>query len=224
MRKPAIAALVVMFTVGAAQQLLGDTPARGSPQQCADLKTQVHNLESLQDSVQTMVGLERRYFEQVMQMTPAQLDSEIRQRQSNPEHDDFTDSLKVSTLPIIERGHYTARQELNFAMDLRANKALGPEMGTPTKQMQARANKMVKEQQAWANDQQDKFRKQSQQLSDQIAKLDCKNVPSVNQSVDTPQSGKQCEPKGGICYTNDDLCCSKSCSDCLENPHRCYCR
>jgi hypothetical protein len=34
---------------------------------------------------------------------------------------------------------------------------------------------------------------------------------------------QQCQTKGGICGTNDDLCCSKSCSDCLENPHRCYC-
>ena len=35
---------------------------------------------------------------------------------------------------------------------------------------------------------------------------------------------KQCQGKGGICYTDNNACCSKSCSDCLENPHRCYCR
>lgn len=30
--------------------------------------------------------------------------------------------------------------------------------------------------------------------------------------------------KGDYCGTDDNVCYSHSCTDCLENPHRCYCR
>jgi hypothetical protein len=35
---------------------------------------------------------------------------------------------------------------------------------------------------------------------------------------------QNCATKGNFCGVDDNVCCSKQCTDCLENPHRCYCQ
>jgi hypothetical protein len=60
---------------------------------------------------------------------------------------------------------------------------------------------------------------------------DCPDAERASGAATSSENGtnrtntiKQCQTKGGICYVDNDVCCSKQCTDCLENPHRCYCR
>ena len=55
--------------------------------------------------------------------------------------------------------------------------AVGPELGGATPaQMQARANQMVKDQQAWADEQQRLNSQEINSLNNQIAEANCLNV------------------------------------------------
>ena len=60
------------------------------------------------------------------------------------------------------------------------------------------------------------------QMAEQM--LEKKRQQGSENSTNGTNAINQCQAKGGICYTDNNACCSKSCSDCLENPHRCYCR
>jgi len=164
---------------GSQQQSSGDVSER-----CADLKQQHQKLADTLEALQPLVDTELHYLEEAIQMTPAELDSEIQ------EHRENINPVMTNASPIEKRYNYTVKQELNFLMDLRANKALGPELGTPTKQMQARAKKIVKDQQSWVNNQRQLVSREIQDVGDQISNLNCDKASSGNQSVDRPQSGK----------------------------------
>jgi hypothetical protein len=150
-------------------------------QQCADLKQQLHDLASSQDIVQTSVGRVRDNLQKFMQMSPGVLDQEIKTIQSQRQN--RSNWPVPNSSEYARQADYMEDQVLNFLMDLRANQALGPNIGATTAQMQARATQMVNNQQAWARDQQRIYDQEAKKVDDQIANLDCLNVPSVNQSV-----------------------------------------
>jgi hypothetical protein len=135
-------------------------------QQCADLKREVRELQEDQGSLQTEVDAERAYFAQAMQMTPARLDIEINHLRN-----------------VIGSGaaYGTDRQRLDFLMELRSNQLasqyVGPGVGATTEQMQARARKIVNNQQTQADDQRRIISEAITLVDKQIADLNCDNVP-----------------------------------------------
>ncbi len=48
--------------------------------------------------------------------------------------------------------------------------------------------------------------------------------PNGRDSPPTRVAQLHCPNTGTFCGVNNDACCSKQCTDCLENPHRCYCK
>jgi len=154
-------------------------PDEALREQCADLKRQLRNLMNDQDTPQTMVGKEREYLRQAMEMTPDQLRHQIDLLQ------DLVDRPPPTRLPdlstqlnsVTARNYETHRSELNFMKSLLKIQALGPELGGATPaQMQARANQMVKDQQAWADEQQRSNSQEINSLNNQIAEANCLNV------------------------------------------------
>jgi hypothetical protein len=161
-------------------------PVYPPQRQCADLKGQLRGLTRRRDAFQALFDGERGYLARVAQTTPAMLDDQIRQLQDaiNGENGNPYD-------PDVRRKLNIERHELDFLMGLRNNQALGdvlgPGAGKTSDQMQAKANRIISDQQSADADQQRSYDKEIQDTQDQIAKLNCDNVPSVDQSV--PRGG-----------------------------------
>jgi len=145
--------------------------ASGSPEECARVRQELADLKTAPDLLQTGVGRNRNYLSQAMQMTPDQLDDEIKALKREIE------ANKHYVIPWIQEGalrqNWVRSQELDFLIDLRANQLRGAEFGAKTPaQMQNRANSIVNDQQNWADGQQQMFQRAIQSASDELAR-DC---------------------------------------------------
>lgn len=148
-----------------------DAQAQALRQKCADLKQDLRTLTDAKENAQSDVGRLRAYLARAMQMTPDVINSEIQ---------------RLSDIPIGQRSTLN-RSELNFLRDLSANQALGPGAGFATpEQMQARANRLANDWQAWNTDQQTLYGRDIADLDNQMNELNCANVGSPNQSAGAP--------------------------------------
>jgi hypothetical protein len=155
--------------------------------QCADLKQQLSALMDVQDDAQNSVDHMRNYFAQLMQMTPDMLDQQMQALRSQQASHARQRPLMPIGLPTGSASdtrynawvaqNITLNKEMDFLRDLETSKAAGPNLGASTEKMQDKATKIVNEQQTWATEVTQLDHKEIQELSDQIAKLNCVNVP-----------------------------------------------
>jgi hypothetical protein len=145
-------------------------------EQCSHMKDRLRALTLAQTSLAWSGGDEWRDLNKAVNMEPDMLNREIADLQ-----DLIAARDKGPPSSYVARQRYMEKQRLNFLLDLRANQALGPEMGVSTAKMRARADRIISDQRASddvlrrAND------REIRSVQDQISSLGCDQVPTVNQ-------------------------------------------
>jgi hypothetical protein len=144
-------------------------PPSGIHKQCADLRDNLRDLMTAQGSLQGMVDSERKFLTDVTEMTPDGLDAEEGALQQTVAENRNAPSA------IAWRKSYIASQELDFLRSFRVNMG-GPDpvqSRIPGEPLQASAQRIVAEQQAWADGQKQQVGAQIQSVRDQMADLGC---------------------------------------------------